>query len=84
MLFILQQKIILRLSLRTTVHETCQKYFNLLILTGKAFSKNIIMLLRPYNLDPITSPFYVVKLGFTGLYIIFLIFGSNAYPQSMF
>ena len=53
-----------------------------------------------YNFDPRKPYFYIVKLGFTGVYIIFLIFaqnidcgcslesprrgGSNEYPQSMF
>ena len=53
-----------------------------------------------YNFDPLKSHFYIVKLGFTGVYIIFLIsvknmdYGyllelpqwgsSNEYPQSMF
>ena len=53
-----------------------------------------------YNFDPLKPHFYIVKLGFTGVYIIFLIFarnidcgyslepprrgGSNEYPQSMF
>ena len=53
-----------------------------------------------YNFDPLELPFYIVKLGFTGVYIIFLISaqnidcgyslkpprrgGSNEYPQSMF
>ena len=53
-----------------------------------------------YNVDPLKSHFYIVKLGFTGVYIIFLISaqkhrlwvlvrtasrgGSNDYPQSMF
>ena len=55
---------------------------------------------RLYNIDPLKPHFYVVKLGFTGVYIIFLISvqnidcrfslestrrgGSNKYPQSMF
>ena len=55
---------------------------------------------RLYNFDPIKPHFYIVKLGFTGVYIIFLISaqnidcgyslepprrgGSNEYPQSMF
>ena len=54
----------------------------------------------PYNIDPLKPHFYIVKLGFTGVYIIFLISaqnidcgyslepprrgGSNEYPQSMF
>ena len=55
---------------------------------------------RLYNFDPLKPHFYIVKLGFTGVYIIFLILlknidcgyslvpprwgGSNEYPQSMF
>ena len=38
------------------------------------------------------QPFYIVKLGFTGVYLIFLfllqnidrVYGSNVYPQSTF
>ena len=53
-----------------------------------------------YNFDPLKPHFYIVKLGFTGVYIIFLISaqnvdcgyslelprwgGFNEYPQSMF
>ena len=44
-----------------------------------------------YNFDTLNPHFYIVKLGFTGVYIIFLISarkhglgGSNEYPQSMF
>ena len=53
-----------------------------------------------YNFDPLKPHFYIVKLGFTGVYIIFPISaqnidcgysleppyrcGSNEYPQSMF
>ena len=53
-----------------------------------------------YNFDPLKSHFYIVKLTFTGVYIIFLISaqiidcgyslepprrgGSNEYPQTMF
>ena len=55
---------------------------------------------RLYNSDPLQPHFYIVKLGFTGVYIIFLISaqkhrlwvfirtasasGSNEYPQSIF
>ena len=55
---------------------------------------------RLYNFDPLEPHFYIVKLGFTGVYIIFLISaqntdcgyslepprrgGSNEYLQSMF
>ena len=53
-----------------------------------------------YNFDPLKPHFYIVKLEFTGVYIIFIISalnidcgyslepplrgGSNEYPQSMF
>ena len=53
-----------------------------------------------YNFDPLKPHFYIVKLGFTGVYIIFLISaqnidcgyslepprrgGSNEYPKCMF
>ena len=53
-----------------------------------------------YKFDPLIPHIYIVKLGFTGVYIIFLISvqkidcgyslepprrgGSNEYPQSMF
>ena len=55
---------------------------------------------RLYISDPLKPHFYIVKLGFTGVYIIFLILlknidcgyslepprrgGTNEYPQSMF
>ena len=55
---------------------------------------------RLYSFDPLKPHFYIVKLGFTWVYIIFLILlknidcryslvpprqgGSNEYPQSMF
>ena len=55
---------------------------------------------RLYNSDPLKPHFYIVKLGLTGVYIIFLISAlnidcgyslelplrgsSNEYPQSMF
>ena len=61
----------------------------------KAISKT-----RIYNFDPLKPHFYVVKLGFSGVYFIFLCSaqnidcgyslepsrrgGSNEYPQSMF
>ena len=53
-----------------------------------------------YNVDPLKPHLYIVKLGFTGVFINFLIFaqnidcgyslepprrgGSNEYPQYMF
>ena len=60
----------------------------------------IITKTRIYNIDPLKPYFYRVKLGFTGVYIIFRISaknidcgyllepprrgGSNEYPESMF
>ena len=32
---------------------------------------------RLYNIDPLKPHFYIVKLGFTGVYIIFLISSQN-------
>ena len=63
-------------------------------------SLGIITKTRQYNFDPLKPHCYIVKLGFTGVYIIFLITarnincgyslepprrgGSNEFPQSMF
>ena len=62
--------------------------------------KQIITKTCLYNFDPLEPHSYIVKLGFTGVYIIFLISalniecgyslepprrgGSNEYPQSIF
>ena len=62
--------------------------------------KKYITKTRLYNFDPFKPHFYIVKLGYTGVYIIFLISaqkhrlgyslepprrgGSNVYPRSMF
>ena len=46
-------------------------------LTKKAFGLNLpiehISITYLYNFDPLKPHFYIVKLGFTGAYIIFLI-----------
>ena len=63
--------------------------------TSKSITKTYL-----YKFDPLEPHFYIVKLGFTGVYIIFLISaqkidcgyslepprrgGSNEYPQYMF
>ena len=63
-------------------------------------ASSTIMKICLYNFDPLKPHFYIVKLGFTGVYIIFLISaqkhrlwvlvrtasrsGSNEYPQPMF
>ena len=66
------------------------------------FRRSLISIKKPclYSFDPLKPHFYIVKLGFTGVYIIFLISvqnidygdslepprrgGSNESPQSMF
>ena len=68
--------------------------------TNEPSQKHNITKTYLYNFDPLKPHFYIVKLGFTGVYIIFLISaqnidcgyslesprqgGSNEYPQSMF
>ena len=70
------------------------------VITVSLSSASDITKTRLYNVDPLKPHFYIVKLGFTGVYIIFLILlinidcgyslepprrgGSNEYPQSMF
>ena len=65
-----------------------------------SYNKTTITKTRLYNFDPPKPHFYIVKRGFTGVYIIFLFSaqninceyslepprrgGSNEYPQSMF
>ena len=44
----------------------------------------VIMKTYLYNFDPLKPHFYIVKLGFTEVYIILRRGGSNEYPQSMF
>ena len=41
------------------------------------WTANIITKTRLYNFDPVKPHFYIVKLGFTGVYIIFLISAQN-------
>ena len=36
-----------------------------------------IMITCPCTIDPLTPHFYMVKLGFTGIYILFLIFAQK-------
>ena len=44
-------------------HRMCTKFHCMLIITKTGL----------YNFDPLKPHFYIVKLGFTGVYIIFLI-----------
>ena len=41
------------------------------------YSRNTITKTRLYNFDPLKPHFYIVKLGFTGVDIIFLISAQN-------
>ena len=41
------------------------------------FTKYCITKTCLYNFDPLEPHFYIVKLGFTGVYIIFLISAQN-------
>ena len=75
-----------------TFHANC--------LHRRQFAWNVITKTCLYNFDPLKPHFYIQKLGFTGVYIIFLFMlknidcgyllepprrgGSNGYPQSMF
>ena len=76
------------------------KLSNLSWINKYLFLRNIITKTCLYYFNPLKPHFYIVKLGFTGVYIIFLISaknidcgyslepprrgGSNEYPQSMF
>ena len=51
------------------LHLGTNSYFIELILFQKEFHHDT----RLYNFDPIKPNFYIVKLGFTWVYIIFLI-----------
>ena len=80
-------------------------FFSLIWLISQAMGfwlvrEIVITKTRLYNFDPLKPHFYIVKLGFTGVYIVFLITAqnidcgyslelpqwgrSNEYPQSMF
>ena len=78
-----------------TVHKTSQKRNSIEDVQEDPITKT-----RLYIFDPLKPHFYIVKLGFTGVFIIFLISaqnidcgyslepprrgGSNEYSQSMF
>ena len=77
-------------------------HMNLLIMSGPKIPPFRYTITKTclYNFDPLKPHLYIVKLGFTGVYIIFLISaqkhrlwyslepprrgGSDEYPQSMF
>ena len=81
----------------------CYKYSQMMDLYGQRHYRTLLRIITKtylYNFDHLQPHFYIVKLGFTGVYIIFLISaqkhilwsslepprrgGSNEYPQSMF
>ena len=45
--------------------------------SSKLLSQFFITKTRLYKFDPLKPHFYIVKLGFTGVYIIFLISAKN-------
>ena len=96
-----------------TTSERCRKHSRFFQITGSHDFETLVSYMlrryriihditktRLYNFDPFKPHFYIVKLGFTGVYIIFLIpaqnidcgyslepprrGGFNEYPQSMF
>ena len=92
---------ILKADSLSCVDVHCILQHHLMILKPDSLgSDHTITKTHLYNFDPLKPHFYIVKLGFTGVYIIFLIYtqnidcgysleppyrgGSNEYPQSMF
>ena len=81
----------MNVPLKISKHTSVPQYAIILILITKTYL---------YNFDPLKPHFYIVKLGFTGVYISFHISahnidsgyslepprrgGSNEYPISMF
>ena len=45
----------------------------------RKFTSGLVFITKTclYNFDPLKPHFYIVKLGFTGVYIIFLITAQN-------
>ena len=64
--------------LRGQYFKLTTDYFQIVII---AFTKNSLIInitkTHLYNIDPLKPHFYIVKLGFTGVYIIFLISAQN-------
>ena len=65
--------------LKAIKNQRDQLFHILVILTGptKHNNKTTITKTYLYNFDPLKPHFYIVKLGFTGVYIIFLISVKN-------
>ena len=88
-------------ALNTCYHGDIRKLFSLYPVLSSAMKYPLyITKTRLYNFDPLKPHIYIVKLGFTGVYIIFPFLlknidcgyslepprqgRSNEYPQSMF
>ena len=85
-------------GIELNVSETCMRSGPYQL--GLIYNPHIVTKTCPYNVDPLKPHFYIVKVGFTGVYINFLISaqnidcgysleppcrgGSNEYPQSVF
>ena len=76
-----QMEMLLRSSLIRVcnVSQTSCTFYTDHQLVKRTFSELSLNITKTclYNFDPLKSHFYVVKLGFTGVYIIFLISAQN-------
>ena len=75
-LFVLRKHV----NARTHSVSLSQSLFLSLSLSGDLFCIDVVILITKtclYNIDPLKPHFYMVKLGFTGVYIIFLISAQN-------
>ena len=75
-------------EVKKKAHKKCHQNYemrNLLVNFQKYLTNTLVKLLADliitktylYNFDPLNPHFYIVKLGFTGVYIIFLISAQN-------
>ena len=63
---------------KTALHmHILNVYDTLYVFQVDLLVSNDIMKTHLYNFDPLKPHFYIVKLGFTGVYIIFLISAQN-------
>ena len=64
-------KLLVTITVKINVPRLCHSH------EAKAQKENYITKTYLYSFDPLKPNFYVVKLGFTGVYIIFLISAQN-------
>ena len=64
-----------------SLYTSCCRYFEQLCLSLLVLLNINIHIMKTYlyNFDPLKPHFYIVKLGFTGVYIIFSYFCSKTY-----